>query len=225
MEISRRNIVLAASGLVAGTGVALYGGANLPAGFGVVASAQAAGLDVTELLKPGPLGDKILGSETASVTVIEYASMTCPHCAAFHLETLPKFKEKYIDSGKVKLIFREFPLDPLAAGASILARCAPGDRFFPMLDVLYRLQRSWAGANDPVAALLQIARQTGFTQESFNACLRDQPLLDGVNAVRDRASQRFGVSSTPTLFINGQLYKGALSFEELDKIIAPLVAS
>ena len=94
-----------------------------------------------------------------------------------------------------------------------------------MIDVLYRLQRSWAGANDPVAALLQIARQTGFTQESFNTCLRDQPLLDGVNASRDRASQRFGVTSTPTLFINGQMYQGALSFVELEKIIVPLIAS
>lgn len=190
----------------------------------VVRSAHAAGIDAAELNKPGPLGDKVLGAETAKVTIIEYASMTCPHCAAFHTETLPKLKEKYIDTGLVKLIFREFPLDPLAAGASILARCAPGDRYFPMIDVLYRLQRNWAAANDPVAALLQIARQTGFTQESFEACLRNQSLLDGVNAERDRASRRFGVSSTPTLFINGQVYRGALSFDELDKIVGPMVA-
>ncbi|MBX9619925.1 MAG: DsbA family protein [Hyphomicrobiales bacterium] len=214
-------MVLAASGL------ALAGGADMRVADGrldVVRSAHAAGIDAAELNKPGPLGDKVLGAETAKVTIIEYASMTCPHCAAFHTETLPKLKEKYIDTGLVKLIFREFPLDPLAAGASILARCAPGDRYFPMIDVLYRLQRNWAAANDPVAALLQIARQTGFTQESFEACLRNQSLLDGVNAERDRASRRFGVSSTPTLFINGQVYRGALSFDELDKIVGPMVA-
>ncbi len=221
MTVTRRNMVLAASGL------ALAGGADMRVADGrldVVRSAHAAGIDAAELNKPGPLGDKVLGAETAKVTIIEYASMTCPHCAAFHTETLPKLKEKYIDTGLVKLIFREFPLDPLAAGASILARCAPGDRYFPMIDVLYRLQRNWAAANDPVAALLQIARQTGFTQESFEACLRNQSLLDGVNAERDRASRRFGVSSTPTLFINGQVYRGALSFDELDKIVGPMVA-
>ncbi len=221
MTVTRRNMVLAASGL------AFAGGADMKVADGrldVVRSAHAAGIDAAELNKPGPLGDKVLGAETAKVTIIEYASMTCPHCAAFHTETLPKLKEKYIDTGLVKLIFREFPLDPLAAGASILARCAPGDRYFPMIDVLYRLQRNWAAANDPVAALLQIARQTGFTQESFEACLRNQSLLDGVNAERDRASRRFGVSSTPTLFINGQVYRGALSFDELDKIVGPMVA-
>jgi len=221
VTVTRRNMVLAASGL------ALAGGADMRVVEGrldVVRSARAAGINAAELNKPGPLGDKVLGAETAKVTIIEYASMTCPHCAAFHTETLPKLKEKYIDTGLVRLIFREFPLDPLAAGASILARCAPGDRYFPMIDVLYRLQRNWAGANDPVAALLQIARQTGFTQESFEACLRNQSLLDGVNAERDRASQRFGVNSTPTLFINGQVYRGALSFDELDKIVGSLVA-
>ena len=221
MTVTRRNLVVAASGL------AFAGGADMILADGrldVVRPARAAGVDAAELNKPGPLGDKVLGAETAKVTIIEYASMTCPHCAAFHIETLPKLKEKYIDTGRVRLIFREFPLDPLAAGASILARCAPGDRYFPMIDVLYRLQRNWAAANDPVAALLQIARQTGFTQESFEACLRNQSLLDGVNAERDRASQRFGVNSTPTLFINGQVYRGALSFDELDKIVAPMVA-
>lgn len=210
MTLTRRTMFLAA----AGSAYALAPEKTL---------AQRVNVQLSDLDKPAALGDKVLGQESAPVTIIEYASMTCPHCADFHTQTLPKLKEKYIDTGKVKLIFREFPLDPLAAGASILARCAPGDRYFPMIDVLYRLQRNWAAANDPVAALQQIARQTGFTQESFDACLRNQSLLDGVTAERDRASQRFGVNSTPTLFINGQVYRGALSFDEIDKIVSPLV--
>lgn len=214
MKLTRRTLVLATGSFVAAAGAL----------SATVSPAKAESVNLADLMKPSALGDEIMGKESAPVTIVEYASMTCPHCAAFHLETLPKFKEKYIDTGKARLIFREFPLDPLAAGASMLARCAPNNNYFAMVEVLYRLQRTWATANDPVAALLQISRQTGFTQESFEACLRNQKLLDGVNGERDRASQRFGVNSTPTLIINGQVYRGALSFDELTKIVDPLLA-
>jgi protein-disulfide isomerase len=178
-----------------------------------------------ELNRPSPLGDQVLGRAEAPVTIIEYASKTCGHCASFHQDTLPRLKTEFIDTGRVRLIYREFPLDPLAAGAAMLARCAPEGRFFPLTDVLYQTQRNWASSNDPVAALLQIARQAGFTQESFETCLRNQQLLDALTAVRETAQRRFGVNSTPTLFINGQMFRGALRFDEIERIITPMLRS
>lgn len=181
--------------------------------------------EMKELLAPSPLGDQILGNADAQVTIVEYASRTCPHCAAFHAETLPKLKANYIDTGKVRLIFREYLLNDLDAGASMLSRCAPPERYFPIVDVFYQLQRGWVAANDPVAAMLAIARQVGFTQQSFEACLKNQAILDGLNKEKNRAEQRFGVNSTPTFFINGQMYRGALPFEDMEQIIAPLLRS
>jgi protein-disulfide isomerase len=150
-------------------------------------------------MEPGPLKEMTLGDENAPVTIVEYMSMTCPHCAAFHTES--NFKplvEKYVDTGKVRFVLREFPFDPRAAAAIMLARCAPENQFFPMVDVMFKQQRSWATAPDGREALLQIARLAGFTQESFEACLTNQKLLDDVNAVRTKAGNEFGVQSTPT---------------------------
>jgi protein-disulfide isomerase len=169
------------------------------------------------------LEERVLGSPDAKVTLIEYASMTCPHCATFHNDVLPVLKSRYVDSGQMRVVFRHFLLNILDAGASMLARCAPTERYFPMIDVLFQQQRQWAAASDPVASLRAIARQAGFSQESFDACLRDQALLDRLNAARDRGAQRFGVSSTPTLFINGQMYRGALRVEEIEAIITPML--
>ena len=175
-------------------------------------------VDMTKLLEPGPLPDKVMGEENAPVTIVEFASMTCPHCAAFHAQTLPAIKEKYIDTGKVRMIFREFPFDPRAEAAFMLARCS-NDNYFPMVDTLFKQQESWARAEDAVGALLQIARLAGFSQESFEACLTDQKLLDDVRAVQKRGADEFKVDSTPTFFINGNTYKGALTIAELSAII------
>lgn len=176
-----------------------------------------------ELKIAGPLGDVWLGSDDAKVTVIEYASMTCPHCAHFHTSTFPDFKKKYIDSGKVRFTLREFPFDPLATAGFMLARCNGNDKYYPMVDLLFTQQKSWAGTPNPVESLLATVKQAGFTQESFEACLKNQSIYDAVNAVRERAEKVFGVDSTPTFFINGQKQSGALSLEELDKILAPLL--
>src|SRR5690606_31840101 len=138
----------------------------------------------------------------APVTIVEYASMTCPHCAHFHETTLPAIKEKYIDTGKARLIFREFPFDPRAEAAFMLARCSD-DNYFAMVDVLFRQQRNWASVEDARSALLQISKLAGFSQESFEACLTDQKLLEDVRAVRTRGAEDFGVDATPTFFING----------------------
>lgn len=175
-------------------------------------------VDVDALMQPGALPEKAVGAEDAPVTIVEYASMTCPHCATFHNETYPALKEKYVDTGKVRFILREFPFDPRAEAAFMLARCAD-DKYFPMVDVLFEQQRSWATAENASAALLQISRLAGFTQESFEACLTDQELLDDVRAVRARGADEFGVTSTPTFFINGAKYPGARSIEEMSAII------
>jgi protein-disulfide isomerase len=203
---------------------------HLLAGIGTAAliasmgSAQAQDVNLVELYKGTPLPDKVLGSETAPVTIVEYASVTCPHCASFHQQTYPALKSKYIDTGKVKLIFREFPTQPapVAIAGFMLARCAD-DKYYPMLDAIFSQQQSWA--QDPYNGFLRIARQAGFTQEKFEACLKDQKLAEQIQGVAQRGNEQFKVESTPTFFINGKKYVGALSIAELEKIIEPLLKS
>lgn len=175
-------------------------------------------VDMAELLKPGALPDQMLGKADAPVTIVEYASMTCPHCAQFHATTLPELKTKYIDTGKARLIFREFPFDPRAEAGFMLARCSK-DNYFPMVDVLFKQQGNWASVENAKDALLQISKLAGFSQESFEACLTDQKLLDDVRSVQKRGSDEFKVDSTPTFFINGNTYKGALTVAEMSAII------
>ena len=180
-------------------------------------------VDEAKLLAPGTLKDIVMGKADAQVTIVEYASMTCPHCAHFATTTLPTIKEKYIDTGKAKLILREFPFDPRAAAAFMLARCAPEERYYPLVEVLFKQQEQWAGAANAEEPLLQISKLAGFTQESFKACLTNQKLLDDVNAVRERGANEFGVNATPTFFINGARYSGALSVDEMSAIIDGLL--
>ena len=173
-----------------------------------------------DLAQAGPLGDMAMGAENAPITVIEYASMTCPHCAQFQEKTFPKLKERYIDTGKVRFIFREFPLDPLAAGAFMLARCADKDKYFPIIDLLFGTQRQWVVPN-PLQPLLNVAKQAGYTEETFNTCLKNQQVLDGIQAVRDRAAKVLNVESTPTFFINGKRVVGDVSIDDLEKEFKP----
>jgi protein-disulfide isomerase len=175
-------------------------------------------VDMDELLKPGPLGDKILGEEDAPVTIVEYASMTCGHCANFHKRTWPDLKKDYIETGKVRFIFREFPLNNEAYAMSMLARCAPADKYFEIVDIMFEQLRSGALSGEFLPALTNLSKQIGYTQESFNECLTNQGLLDALVAEADRAGT-FGVSSTPTFFINGEKHSGALSIEDIGKII------
>lgn len=177
----------------------------------------------TDLTTAGPLGDVWLGSADAKVTVIEYASMTCSHCAAFHQDTWPALKAKYIDTGKIRFTLREFPLDPLATAGFMLARCNGNDKYYPMTDMLFSQQKAWAFTDKPVDALSSMVKQAGFTQESFEACLKRQDIYDAVTQVKDRGAKA-GVDATPTFFINGQKRSGALSIAEFDKILEPLLA-
>ena len=180
---------------------------------------------VDELMKPSPLGELALGPTDAKVTVVEYASLTCGHCAHFTNDVWPDFKKKYVDTGKVHYIFRDFPLDNLAAAAAMLARCAGDDKTFPLIEVLFEKQNEWAfGEGNPVPRLFKIAKQAGFTQASFDKCLTDQKLLDEITAERKRASEVFGVAATPTFFINGKRLQGAPTMENFDKMIEPMLA-
>jgi protein-disulfide isomerase len=176
-------------------------------------------VDVAKLMEPGPLPEISMGKDDAKVTIVEYMSMTCPHCARFHNDVFEAIKTKYVDTGKVRFVLREFPLDSRATAAIMLARCAPKEQYFPMVSVLFKSQMTWATAEDGRAALLQMSKLAGFTQESFEACLTNQKLLDDVSKVRDKASKEYGVESTPTFFINGSRYAGEMSVEEMSAII------
>jgi protein-disulfide isomerase len=206
--------------LCAGTALLALAGAVLairPSGFGLVRPARA---DVTneELMTPSPLGEQALGDPKAPVTLIEYAAVTCPHCSDFFISQFPEIKSKYIDTGKVHFIFREFPLNALDVAGFMLARCAGDDKFFPMVDTLFEKQREWV-VQKPLEPLMAIAKQAGFTKESFEACLANQKVEDGVKWVRERATEKFGVSGTPTFFINGQKYSGNPTAADLGKQI------
>jgi protein-disulfide isomerase len=208
VKITRRDFSLGVSALA------------LSAALGGLANISLVGLaDAQALLnQPGPLGDMAQGDEKAPITIIEYASMTCPHCAAFHATTYPELKKRYIDTGKVRFIFREFPLDQLALAAFLLARCAGPDKYFPMIDTLFQLQKEWL-VQKPLAPLLAIAKQAGMSEQAFNECLQDQKLIDGIEDVRQRA-MKLNVQSTPSFFINGKPAR-VFSLDEFEKAMAP----
>lgn len=178
---------------------------------------------VADLAVAGPLGDKPVGNDDAKVTIIEYASLTCGHCARFHKDIWPALKAKYVDTGKARYILREFPLDPLATAGFMAARCAAEGKYHAVIDLLFQQQANWAFVEKPLGALVGILRQAGFTQESFESCLKRDDIYVAINDVKNRGSQKIGVTSTPTFFINGQKHTGALSLQEFDKILAPLL--
>jgi protein-disulfide isomerase len=216
VHITRREFAI-------GTGAIAFIGVGAAVGFSVADSnhpvlAQSA--MQAELMKPGPLGDMALGDEKAPVTIIEYASMTCPHCANFHETTFPELKKKYIDTGKVRFIFREFPLDQLAAAAFMLARCGGKERYFPMVETLFQQQRTWA-VQRPLQPLMAISKQAGLSEAGFNECLKNQQVLDGIEDVRKRAAEKLNVQSTPTFFVNGKQLRGAATLAEFEKEMAP----
>lgn len=189
--------------------------------FGRPASAA---LDEDELLQPGSLGEMFIGPEDAPVTIIEYASMTCPHCAAFHADTFPVLKERHIDTGNARLLFREFPFDDAALVAFMLARCAGPDRYFAMIDVLFEQQRVWTSPdNNVLNELFKIARLAGFTESTFRECIANEEVAAGVREVKDRGALEFGVRSTPTFFINGERLDGNYGIDAFDDLIDDII--
>lgn len=226
MQLTKRQLT---GGVAAATATTL-------AGFGTAHAAtempQSDGdVDMAAVLKAGELPEMALGKEDAPVTIVEYMSMTCPHCAHFHTTTFDEIKKKYVDTGKVRFIIREFPFDPRAAAAFMLARCNPSkpeelstaEQYFPMVAMLFKQQQTWAAADDGRAALLQMSKLAGFTEDSFTKCLTNQKLLDEVNATRERGSKEFGVNATPTFLINGKRYSGDMTVDTMSALIDSLL--
>jgi protein-disulfide isomerase len=167
--------------------------------------------------------EEAIGNPNAPVTIIEYASLTCPHCAYFQKEVLPKLKERYIATGKVRLIYRDFPLDQRALAAAILAHCAGSDRYFGFVDVLFQTQESWARADDYLAALKDIGKLGGLTEKQMDACFADQDLTNRILQSRLDAQSQHNVDSTPSFIIGGKTYAGARDINEFASLIDPLL--
>ena len=179
-------------------------------------------VDVKELMAPDALPDSWVGKADAPITIVEYASMTCSHCAAFHNDTYPLLKKNYLDTGKARFTLREFPLDALAAAAFMLARSA-GDKREALVDLLFAQQKNWAFVDKPLDALENTVKQAGIGSEEFKKVLQDNALYQNVLKVRQRGADKFGVDSTPTFFINGERKKGEIAPGDLDKTLAPFI--
>lgn len=223
--VTRRQILALSAGASA---LAIAGalGVPLPASAQQKRRAGPTEIPVADLMKPGPLPELVMGDAQAPITMVEYASMTCGHCANFHNKVLPLIKEKYIETGKVRLVLREFPLDNLAAIASMATRCAGEGKTMPLVAALFAKQEEWAFVRpDPRPALFNIVKQAGFTQESYDKCITDQKLLDDIVAIRERGAEVFGVDATPSFFINGKRFTSAPTFEEFEKAFAGILKS
>ncbi len=221
-ELSRRSLV---AGLLAASGAALAGcragGAGGKLADGALVDHEGAPVPA-QLLKEGPLGDKALGRPDAPVTIIEYASLTCPFCRKFHTTTYPRLKAAYINTGKVRYVIREFPIGRSAAAAAVVTRCAPDDRYLALFDGFLVNQRKWTGQKVRPDAIYRIAASKVMSRQTFDSCMANQKIIDGLMWVKQRGRQ-FGVSGTPTFFINGKKVRGALTFDEIKALIDPQI--
>jgi protein-disulfide isomerase len=216
-----RNILIVAGGVVAVAAIAagVWFGTR-PSSPGPAPTAVVQTPDRAVLLQIQAT-DHVLGDPKAPVTLIEYASLTCPHCAHFTVAVLPEIKTKWIDAGKVKLIYRDFPLDQTALKAAQLAECSGKDKYFGVVDMIFATQAKWATATDPIGELSKSLRIAGMGDAEVKACLANDAVQGGVLADY-RGGETLGVNSTPTLFINGEQFKGARSVEDLDAAFARL---
>ena len=215
-----------AAGLTAVLSAASFAGVNVltsPSG-GAATGSESGALTPSEtavLDGPQALPDVVEGKADAPATIIEYASMTCSHCAAFHKDVWPALKAKYVDAGKAKFVLREFPLDRLSLAAFMLARCAGPDKRDAVVDRLFDHQADWAFGDNPLPRLKEQMTAAGVSEADFDACLKNQKLLDQVRSLRDAAAAKLGVSSTPTFFVAGQRLSGEHSLDKFDEILAP----
>ena len=170
------------------------------------------------------MSEMALGSPDAPVTMIEYSSLGCPHCAAFHRDTLPRIKKEYIDTGKLRLVYRDFPLGTPALAASMIARCAGPKKFFAFIEMLFRSQAQWSRSDNPLEALTQVSRFGGLTEADVKACLKYQPLLESIRKGAEAAQEKYQVNSTPTFLIGGGMISGAQPFETFKKAIDKALA-
>ena len=186
---------------------------------GTAALALLAGLPLGRASAAGEVAERVLGDPDAPVTIIEYSSLTCPHCAAFHTDTLPAIKERYIDTGQAKLVYRDFPLDQNALNAAVIAHCAGPIRYFNFLEALFASQSRWARSSDPRESLIQLAGLGGLPREEAEACLADDAMLDAVLQMRLDGQAEYAISSTPSFVINGELVSGNRSIDEFATVI------
>lgn len=188
-------------------------------GISIEAADAAVDSAVTHLTADRLLEDRSMGKADAPVTVIVYSSLTCPHCAEFHTIVLPKFKTHYIDTKKVKFVYRDFPLDPLATAAAMLTHCAPSNMYFRFLDALFTSQSTWMRASKPRQALVTLARLGGMTDTEVNQCLNDTTLLTSLDTAKNEANSKYGIKAAPSLVINGQTHIGITSYDVLAALV------
>lgn len=169
--------------------------------------------------------DRVLGKADAPITIFEFFSLTCPHCAEFSNETFPKLKAEWLDTGRAKLVYRDFPLDANALKAALVARCGPPERYPAFVETLFQQQTVWAPLNDPTPALQRIARLGGISDDQFNKCMSDDALSKSIVAGEYQAQTSYGVNSTPTFFINGKKLVGALSYDDFSMELGKASAS
>jgi protein-disulfide isomerase len=181
-------------------------------------------IDPAKLMKPAGNTDHPLGPANAKVTLIEYASPTCPHCALFATTVFEPLKQKYIDTGKIQFIMRPFLRNTLDAVVFLLAEAAGPAKYYDVIQTFFKTQDTWAASDKPKDAILAVAKQLGFTDDSFNVALTNQPLFDGMKALLDQATKDFGVTGTPTFFLNGQQMTGERSLDQFSAAIDPLLA-
>lgn len=187
------------------------------------AAAAAPAADGDPLETPNPLGEIVLGQADAPVTIIEYSSLTCPHCGAFHRDTLPKLKADYIDKGLVKIYFRPFPFDPYATAGAMLAQCVPPRAQVNFLDILFKRQNQWIQSEDPMTELQKMAQQAGLSEADFVVCLKDQAKLDGIRTMQAAAAEKLGVRSTPTFFVNGEKLQGNQPYDRFQAVLKSML--
>jgi len=210
LNVSRRHFVASA----AFTPLALGAAAS-------VLTAKSAQAGVGDILE----NDNVLGDPKAPIGIVEYASLTCPHCAAFHNATLKKIEETYVKEGKAYIIYRDFPLDRYAFQASVLAHAAGKKRFFAVLAILFEKQAEWTSASDPTAALIAIGKRVGVSKSKFEAALADEKLGESILTDRLVGANEYGVRATPTIFVNGERYEGDRDFETMDSFFKSLIGS
>lgn len=214
MTVSRQIALMFAAVAISGLGVAAYAADPAP-------SAPAA--------KPAQAGQPVYrefiqGNPKAKVTVIEYASLTCGHCKAFQDDTYPELKKNYIDTGKIRFVYRDFPLDGLAAGGALLARCAPGDKGKVMIDLMFKNQAEWVRSQSPLEPLRGYAQLAGMSAADVDACLKNEGIMNKIREVQETASNTYNVQSTPTFFINEEKLEGAQPYDVMSKVIDEAIA-
>ena len=214
MTVRRQITLLAAAVAIGGLGFAAYAADPVPAA--PAKPAAASGVVYREFIQ---------GNPKAKVTVIEYASLTCSHCKQFQDTTYPDLKKNYIDTGKIRFVYRDYPLDGLAMGGAVLARCAPGDKGKVMIDLMFKNQADWVRAQNPLEPLRGYAQLAGMSAADVEACLKNEGIMTKIREVQDTASNTYKVAATPTLFVNEEKLEGAVPYDQLSKAIDKAIAS